>query len=218
MSSARDRILSRIRQAQGRGGSGPSEAELDAVQGFIRGHSRGPLPPVEGDLVTRFRARAESLQSTTDEVATLSEAPGAIARYLQANSLALRGCVSPALAALPWQEAGLDLEARNARNEDMLGVTGVFAALAETGTLVLASGADTPGGVSLLPETHVAIVPVSRIVAYMEDAWDLTRGELGDLPRAISFVSGPSRTGDIEQQIVLGAHGPYRVHIVLIRR
>ncbi|HVB49770.1 MAG TPA: LUD domain-containing protein, partial [Burkholderiales bacterium] len=70
--------------------------------------------------------------------------------------------------------------------------------------------------VSLLPETHVAVVPVARLVAHMEDAWELLRAELGQLPRAVNFISGPSRTGDIEQTIILGAHGPYRVHVVLV--
>jgi L-lactate dehydrogenase complex protein LldG len=70
--------------------------------------------------------------------------------------------------------------------------------------------------VSLLPETHIALVPMSRIVPAMEDAWALARAELGSLPRAVNFISGPSRTGDIEQTIVLGAHGPYRVHLVII--
>jgi L-lactate dehydrogenase complex protein LldG len=80
----------------------------------------------------------------------------------------------------------------------------------------LCSGVETPATVSLLPETHVAVVPVARIVAHMEDGWDLARAELGELPRAVNFVSGPSRTADIEQTVVLGAHGPYRVHIVLV--
>jgi L-lactate dehydrogenase complex protein LldG len=50
----------------------------------------------------------------------------------------------------------------------------------------------------------------------MEEAWKLARTEHGELPRAVNFVSGPSRTGDIEQTIVLGAHGPYRVHVVAV--
>ena len=70
--------------------------------------------------------------------------------------------------------------------------------------------------VSLLPETHIAIVAASRLVAGMEDAWNLARAERGELPRAVNFISGPSRTGDIEQTIVLGAHGPYRVHVVVV--
>jgi L-lactate dehydrogenase complex protein LldG len=101
--------------------------------------------------------------------------------------------------------------------DDLVGLTGVFCAVAETGSLVVLSGPDTPAANSLLPETHIALVPASRIVAGMEEAWRLLREECGELPRAVNFISGPSRTGDIEQTLVLGAHGPYRVHIVLVR-
>jgi len=54
-------------------------------------------------------------------------------------------------------------------------------------------------------------------VASMEESWAALRAEFGQLPRAVNFISGPSRTGDIEQTIVLGAHGPYRVHIIIVR-
>ena len=108
------------------------------------------------------------------------------------------------------------ISAPAASDSDAIGVTGVFCALAETGTLMVVSGPDTPATVSLLPETHVAVVPVERIVAVMEDGWDLARAELGELPRAVNFISGPSRTADIEQTVTLGAHGPYRVLIILV--
>jgi len=215
--SAREKILARIRKAQGRGGSKPSQAELEAVETYLRAHPRGTLPRVEGDLVARFRARAESMQSTTEEVERMSEVPVAVARYLRADNLPLSGCVWPQLSHLDWKGAGLALEPRGAKDGDPLGVTGAFAAIAETGTLVLASGPGTPASVSLLPETHIAIVPAARIVAHMEEAWDLARAELRELPRAVNFVSGPSRTADIDQTIVLGAHGPYRVHILIAR-
>ncbi|MGH8633569.1 MAG: LutC/YkgG family protein, partial [Burkholderiales bacterium] len=91
-----------------------------------------------------------------------------------------------------------------------------FCAIAETGTLMTVSGRETPATVSLLPETHVAVVRQSRIVRGMEEAWQLARRELGRLPRAVTFISGPSRTADIEQTVTLGAHGPYRVHIILV--
>ena len=81
---------------------------------------------------------------------------------------------------------------------------------------MLCSAPDHPATVSLLPETHIALVPASRIVPGMEEAFALARSELGQLPRAVNFISGPSRTGDIEQTIVLGAHGPYRVHLVIL--
>jgi L-lactate dehydrogenase complex protein LldG len=102
---------------------------------------------------------------------------------------------------------------------DLVGVTGAFCAIAETGTLVLLSGAETPASMHLLPETHIALLRADRIVATMEDVFELMRREEGGvermMPRAINMVSGPSRTGDIEQTIVLGAHGPYRVHIII---
>ena len=115
----------------------------------------------------------------------------------------------------------MSLEARAPRREnggdDAVGVTGAFAAIAETGTLMVVSGPDSPASTSLVPETHVAVLAAGRIVAHMEECWDLARAAFGQFPRAVNFISGPSRTGDIEQQLVLGAHGPYRVHIVIVR-
>lgn len=213
--AARAEILARIRRAQGRPAR-VSAAEAEAVDTYVERHPRGPLKPIDEDLVARFRARAEAMQSTTDAVASWTDVPQAAARYLHAHGLPRTGAVWPALAALDWHGAGLAVEARGARGDDPVGITGVFAAIAETGTLMTASSPDTPAATSLLPETHIAIVPTARIVAYMEDAWDLVRAELGEPPRAVNFISGPSRTGDIDQTIVLGAHGPYRVHMILV--
>ena len=219
--AARAKILGRIRRAQGRGAVSPSPAQREAIQTYLRAHPRGPLPDLSGDLVARFRTRAESMQSTTEEVATEAEVPQAVARYLKANGLPASGCVWPALANLDWRGAGLSLEARVPRREnggdDPVGVTGAFAAIAETGTLMVVSGPDSPASTSLVPETHVAVLAAERIVAHMEECWDLARAAFGQFPRAVNFISGPSRTGDIEQQLVLGAHGPYRVHIVIVR-
>ncbi len=92
----------------------------------------------------------------------------------------------------------------------------VACAVAETGTLVFASKADEPASTHLLPETHIAIVREDQVVHTMEDAFEMLRKEGRIMPRALNFVSGPSRTADIEQTIVLGAHGPYRVHLILV--
>ena len=213
--AARERILAEIRKRQGRGGP-LSPAERERIETYLRRHPRGPLRAASAHPVTAFRERAEASSSTTDRVAAMTDAPVAVAKFLETQGLARSGCVWPQLASLDWRGAGLALEARAAKAEDAIGVTGVFSAIAETGTLMLCSGPATPATVSLLPETHVALVPVERVVPFMEDAWDLARAELGQLPRAVNFVSGPSRTADIEQTIVLGAHGPYRVHIVLV--
>jgi L-lactate dehydrogenase complex protein LldG len=221
---ARRNILARIRKAQGRGAppadgrqvAPASPAEHEAVTTYLRAHPRGPLPPVAGDLVAHFRTRAAAMQSTTEVIASMGDAPAAVARYLGAHRLPARGCVWPSLPALDWAGAGIAVEARAAIDADLIGITGAFAGIAETGTLMTVSGAGTPGSVSLLPETHIAILEAHRIVAHMEDAWNLMRAELGRPPRAVNFISGPSRTGDIEQTIVIGAHGPYRVHIIVV--
>lgn len=214
--ASRETLLAKIRRLQGRGGDAPSAAEREQLETYLKRHPRGPLPEIRGDLVARFRQKAEAASSTTDRVGSEREIPAAVARYLDAHKLPRNGCVWPSLSHLDWAGAGLALEPRGAKGEDMVGVTGVYCALAETGTLMVCSGADTPASASLLPETHVAVVPVARIVPHMEDGWDLLRAELGSLPRAVNFISGPSRTADIEQTIVLGAHGPYRVHILLV--
>lgn len=214
--AARERILQRIRRAQDRGGQAPSAAERQVLEAYLRAHPRGPLPALEGDRITRFCDRARAASSSCDRVAQLADAPAAVRRYLDEHQLPRAGCVWPDLAGLDWSGAGLSLAPRAARGDDAVGVTGAFCGLAETGTLMLVSGPGTPASVSLLPETHVALLQVARIVAYMEEGWDLARRELHTLPRAVNFISGPSRTADIEQTLVLGAHGPYRVHIVLI--
>ena len=215
--ASRAEVLARIRRAQGRGGTVPSEAERLAVATYVDAHPRGPVPPVEDDVVVRFRARAEAVQCTTEDVGDWADAPAAAARYLAAGGFEPSGVVWPLLAHLPWAAHGIRVEAREARGADPVGITGCFAALAETGTLMMCSGPATPGSVSLLPETHIAIVPQSRIVKHMEEGYALARAEIGQLPRLVNFISGPSRTADIDQTIVVGVHGPYRVHLVLLR-
>jgi len=214
-SAARAAIFSRIRQAQNRPEQ-PTQAELDQVRQYLDQHAPGPRPDLGADLVARFRQQAERTSQTLDRVASLDEVPAAVARYLAGLGLPQQAIAWRTLDSLPWQQAGLAVEFRKPVNEDLVGVTGCFCAVAETGTLMLLSGPDTFSSAALLPETHVAIVPESRIVGSIEDAFALAKQERGELPRATNFISGPSRTGDIEQTIVLGAHGPYRVHLILV--
>ena len=213
--SARHAIFSRIRKAQNRSAE-PTTDEHAAAQQYLRHHPEGPRPAVGADLVTHFEQQALRMSDTVARVATMSEVPAAVAHYLDRNAIARQAIAWNTLAGLDWQQAGLDVQFRPPRNEDMVGITGSFCAVAETGTLMLLSGSGTFASASLLPETHIAIVPASRIVAAMEDAFALARTERGELPRATNFISGPSRTGDIEQTIVLGAHGPYRVHVLIV--
>ncbi|HEX7642170.1 MAG TPA: lactate utilization protein C [Burkholderiaceae bacterium] len=214
-SHARKAIFDRIRKAQGRPAQ-VSEDERAAVRDYLERHPVGPQPAVGGDRIARFIAQAERMSDTVERVASGTDVPAAVARYLDAQGIARKAIGWETLTGLDWRAAGIEFEPRLPENLDKVGITGCFCAVAETGTLMLLSGPETFASASLLPETHIAVVDAGRIVASMEDAFALARAERGELPRATNFISGPSRTADIEQTIVLGAHGPFRVHVVLV--
>ena len=202
--SAREAILTRVRAATA-GTRVPPAAEM--------------IPRAAGTLtedpLVRFRRLAKASGSTLDEAASAA-APGRVAAYLKDAGLTHAAVVWPALTALPWAAAGIAAEARAPRATDAIGITGAFCGIAETGTLLLLSAGDSPGATSLVPETHIALLPRERIVRDFEAAFARVHAERGALPRALAFISGPSRTADIEQTIVIGAHGPKRVHIILV--
>lgn len=220
--ASRDAILGRVRKALGKTGD-RTPAAGDA-KSYVDAHAHGPRPGLPDDLTARFMQRATDMESTVERVAGRQDIPAAVARYLDALSLppalaaqaSHAGVCWPELADLDWAGAGLRIEARPTAGDDRLGITGSFCAIAETGTLVVLSGADTPTATTLLPDTHVAVVAADRVVSGMEEAFALIRRERGVLPRAVSLISGPSRTGDIEQTVVVGAHGPFRVHILIV--
>jgi len=215
--SARENILARIRAAQSRSGA-PDPQERAAVAAHLATHPEGPRPGSTSDAIAGFSACAAKLTTSVDQVATMAEVPQAVARYLEENNLPKNAVCWPELFELEWQAAGIEIDARAAEGTDPVGITSAFCAIAETGTLLTLSGPRTPATTSLLPETHIAVVRTGRMVRSMEDAWKLLRDEQGAnfMPRAANFISGPSRTADIEQTLVLGAHGPYRVHIVMV--
>lgn len=211
--SAREEILARVRA----GVSKPDAAGRRALaETWMRARSPGPQPVLAGDLLGRFCEKAVSLASSVERLADYEQVPAHVAAWLVAQGLPLNAVTTLDVAGLDWAEAGLACRSGPAVDADATGISGCFCAVAETGTLMLLSGTATPASVSLLPETHIALVPASRIVGTMEEAFALLRSERGQLPRAVNFISGPSRTGDIEQTIVLGAHGPCRVHLIVI--
>lgn len=211
--SAKDEILQRVRNGVGK----PDFAARRVLaEAYLAARTRGPQPQIAADLAVRFQQKAEYLVSTVEVVANSGAAPAAVARYLAANQLGQQAVCTHDVLELNWAEQGLSVAARAAVDADLVGISGCFCAIAETGTLLLLSGPQTPATVSLLPETHIALVPMARLVPTMEDAFALLQREHGKLPRAVNFISGPSRTGDIEQTLILGAHGPCRVHLILL--
>jgi L-lactate dehydrogenase complex protein LldG len=216
--SARENILRRIRQAQGRPGTEPAEAELAAVRAAIARHEIGPQPAFAhtADALAQFFRECDRLQTSYARVPGREDVPAEVARYLSSKGLEPRIVGWTAFAGLDWTGAGVAFDDRPARGEDRTGLTGCHCAIAETGTVVLLSSPQMPKATALLPETHVCVVERGRLVDTMEDAFALLRREVGEPPRSVFMVSGPSRTADIEQTIVIGAHGPYRVHVVVV--
>jgi len=163
------------------------------------------------------------VQTTVTRVASDGGVPEEVARYLAAENLPaeLAMAPDPALDALPWAERPL-LHIRRGKAEpsDTVSLTPCLAAVAETGTLMLVSGEATPTTLNFLPDTHIVVLRARQVVASYEDGWDLLRLRPGEgpkaLPRTVNFITGPSRTGDIEQRIELGAHGPRRLHVILV--
>jgi len=212
--SARENILGRIRTSLRR-------AEGDGAAALVRGHmnarAMSPRPLVAGDSPARFREKALVLSTTFSDVPAMQGVPAAVAEYLASNGLPMRAVCWNALSDLEWAGSGVSVEMRPARESDLVGITEVFCAIAETGTLMTLSGERTPPVTSLLPETHIAVLRASQIVPGMEEAWQRLRATPDYPPRAVNFISGPSRTADIEQTLTFGAHGPYRVHVILVR-
>jgi L-lactate dehydrogenase complex protein LldG len=219
---ARSQILNGIRTALGRGPvEGDAAAALDNRMAKPQRNlipARTALPPVEQAAL--FQRIGERVQITFSNVAGPDEVPGAVTRYLADNNLPAEVVMAPdaALDTYPWGDHRLlTIRRGKAEDSDAVSVTGAFAGIAETGTLMLVSGADTPTTLNFLPDTHIVVLRADQIVGPYEDAWDrLRRATEGRLPRTVNFISGPSRTGDIEQRIQLGAHGPRRLHIVLV--
>jgi L-lactate dehydrogenase complex protein LldG len=189
--------------------------------------------------LARFREEFERVAGVFHSVAGMDEVPrviGGIARERQAKSILswhpgalgvdLRQSLGrEGLAVTVAPDADPDAEARE-RHRDAaaraeIGVTGVDWALAETGTLVLVSGRGRPRTTSLLPATHVAVFGRDRLVESLEQVGIVLEALHADPARTMSgavinFITGPSRTADIELTLTRGVHGPKEVHAIFV--
>lgn len=213
----RAQILAGVRQALARAGAARDQASVDdrlARHGRNLMPARAALPAA--DRIALFRTMAREVSATVEDVADLDAVPAAVGRYLASHNLPAEVRAAPGLASVPWaSQPTLNVAFGRAGGDDHAGVTGALAGIAETGTLMLASGANHPTTLNFLPDTHVVVLHADDVVAGYEDGWDRVRAA-GAMPRTVNFVTGPSRTGDIEQKIQLGAHGPRRLHIVIV--
>ena len=221
--SGRDRILGKLKRSLGRDG-----LDVNAVAAVERRlASRKPnLVPKRAERphaeqVDLFIEKATSLDISVARVGGLADVPGAIADYLAEHNLPSEIKMSPdaALDGVPWAERPMLKIARGrAEISDAVGVTPAFRAIAETGTLVTVSSAERPATLNFVPDDHVVVLKASQVVGTMEDMWAGLRNDRGDgdMPRTVNMISGPSRTADIQLTLIKGAHGPRRLHIVLV--
>ena len=179
--------------------------------------TRSQLPhPEQVDLFVR---NVEREFGSVARVVDTDAVPSAVADYLAAQNLPGSLVMAPhhELESIPWSDRPL-LEVREGRahGSDAVSVQHGFAGIAETGTLMLPGAPDRPVTLNLLADTEIVILRASAIVGAYEEAWDKLRAEVGNMPRNVMLITGPSRSADIEQTLELGAHGPRRLHVVLI--
>lgn len=212
MTDPRAAILGQVSQALGHAAA----ADAPAVVQRVSAHARGPQPQWKADTRERFLAKLAKVAGTHAVIASREAIVAAVADYLAAQGLPQRLAAAPhpLLTGVAWPQAW-QVESRAARGEDRVGLAVAFCGIAETGSLMLLSGPDSPTSLNFLPDDFLCVLPESRIVPRLEDAWTLLRDERGGLPRATNIVTGPSRTADVEQTIQLGAHGPRRLHVLL---
>ncbi len=220
MSEARDAILGGVRKAlAGQQLGDRSEASVDArLDGRLHGIIPDRVAKPHDALVDLFVTMAEQVSATVARLDDLNDVPEAAAQFLADHNLpaALRLAPDPSLEGVDWTARPmLEVSRGPARPDDVTSLTASVAGVAETGTLMLASGAGSPTTLNFLPDNHIVVLREGQVVGAYEDAWDRLRAA-GGPPRTVNLVTGPSRTGDIEQIIQLGAHGPRRLHILLI--
>ena len=222
----RQAMLNRMRRALA--ADGDDAARRATVAARISNHRPNLIPArsqvPHADQVELFRQQAEAVQATIAEVETSDDIPAAVADYLRGKNLpqSLRHGADELINALPWRDKAPTLELQTGRAEpaDEVSLSCALAGIAETGTLVLTSGSDNPTTLNFLPENHIVVLRASDITGTYEDVWRKLRKNHGErtLPRTVNMITGPSRTGDIEQRIELGAHGPRRLHIIIVER
>jgi L-lactate dehydrogenase complex protein LldG len=218
---ARQAILGRVRGQLGVRSDEPGRRGL--VQSRLRTPQANLIPErarrPRAELIKLFQAMLEKAGAKVARVRALKGLPEAVAAQLRENGLPLRvrAGADPIFDALRAGSGGLEILPGPAEAGDAVGLSHAIAGAAETGTLFLVSGAENPSTINFLPENHLIVILASDIAGSYEDGWAKLRSlhGSGNMPRTVNLISGPSRTADIEQTIVMGAHGP-KALLVLI--
>ncbi len=225
MTTPRESMLAAVRRALDR--REPADVAAATVAARLAQPKASVIPArgrVAGETALgQFIFEAERVNASTERIGALDEVPARVRAYLQSANLpsAVKAAPDPDLAEIPWaREPLLQVTAGKAGDHDPVSFTGSFAGIAETGTLMLLSGPESPTTLNFLPDVHIALLRSDRIVGSYEEAWARLRAARGAgiMPRAVNWITGPSRTADIEQTLLLGAHGPRRLHIIIVGR
>lgn len=218
---AREAILTKIRASR----AGNDGARKVVIDGRMASPPTGIIPlRGQRDLEGRIQLFLEMIGkvgATHERLADPSDVPAAVAGYLRQHNLpaSLRMGADPRLAGMGWEnEAALTVLSGASDGTDLAAISHAEAAIAETGTLMLLSGPDNPVTLTFLPEHHIIVVKAGDVGGDMETALARLREIKGKavMPRTVNFVSGPSRSADIEQTIILGAHGPRALHVIMV--
>ena len=211
MSSSREQILARIRAANG------GAADAAVARARIERHERQIEPAFDDDLAERFLAKLQTAAATVARIADATEVAAEIDRYLEEHGLERQLVMGgdDILRRIEWP-ANFDVEQRVPGGDDPVGLSSALCGIAETGTLMLTSGPNRPTSLNFLPDYHIVVLNRAQLVPRMEDAWDRLRAEPDGMPRTVNFISGPSKTADVEQTVEYGAHGPRCLHVILV--
>ncbi len=220
--AAREEILGKLRAKLGH--SAASNDGNPALK-HIQGHQKN-LIPKRGDLnkaqrVDLFIQEATRVNATVVRVGSYENVPDQVSAYLREHQLPAKIKIAPHenLKSLDWQQkTSLMVDEGRGAGDDGVSVSVAYGGVAETGTLVMSSGPETPTSLNFLPLDHIVVLEADNIAGDYEAVWERLRTQSGPgkLPRTVNWITGPSRTADIEQTLLLGAHGPQRLHILIV--
>jgi L-lactate dehydrogenase complex protein LldG len=223
MTAARTDIFSSIRRSLAV--KGDERTRLQIVAERLDRAPKGVIPArgqVSGEaLVEVFRAQAEAALATVRVVDSVAEVPRAVAEFLRDHNLpaTLRMGDDPRLKAMPWGETALEMSQGRSDGSDLNAVSHALGGVAESGTAIMVSGPENPSTLNFLPDNHIVVIAAKDIAGDYERVFAKLRATYGkgQMPRTVNFITGPSRSGDIEQTLLLGAHGPRRLHLVVVK-
>ncbi len=219
---SRAEIFSKVRTAlHAQDGDGRAAAAQDRIA-VPPSHPRPQRACVStSEARAAFFRHLQAVSAIVTEVATPDDVPAAIARFIDTDYPGAPVTLGrdPWLAALPWQKIpNLQRHAWQPGHPPHIALSRAISAIAETGTLVLASNPDNPASLNYLPEVHIVVVDASTLKASMEAGLASARqcpGPAG-MPRTLALVSGASRTADVGGKLVAGAHGPKKLLVILV--